>query len=134
MLILQGLGKPSIFLIALIATVMVIAIAITIYLLISWLGKPVNQYKRFGFAVVFACWLFYQNAFPTYVSSDALTKAAKTGVPSSLLIEKIGPPHSIVETSNAESMWYYETGFLANDIFGVTIDRNSRRVVDWYYQ
>ena len=133
MLTAQGLGAPLIYIAPVFAT-MISIIALTLYILIYWLGKPENKYKRCWFAGILACWVFYQIAFPPYVSSDSLTQAATEGAPLSRLIEKVGPPHSTSEISNTEIMWYYETGYLANRTFGVTINRSNGKVVDWYVQ
>ena len=133
MLIAQGLGTPILYIIP-IFLVVVALIAAVLYFLVRWLGASGNNFKRWLFSIVFAVWLFYHSAFPTFVSSDALTRAAQTGAPSSRLIETVGSPHSTREISNTETMWYYETGYFASRTFGVTIDRQTGKIVDWYVQ
>ena len=133
MLIAQGLGTPIVFIIP-IALAGVAAITALLFLVIRWLGAPNNKTKCWLFSGIFAAWFFYHSLFPTYVSSDALVKAAATGAPSSHLIETVGSPHSTSEISGTEIMWYYETGYFASRTFGVTINRNSGKVVDWYVQ
>ena len=134
MLIAQGLGAPSIFFVASIYLAATGVIAIVIFLVIYWLGKPENSSKRILFSVLFGAWLFYQTSLQTYVSSDALVSAATDGTPSLTLIERLGPPHEISEISNSETMWYYNTGFFVTDLYGITINRDDGKVVDWYIQ
>jgi len=133
MLLAQGFGTPIIFIVPVFIAI-IVAMTTGIYFLIRWLGAPKNDLKRIWFCGLLACWIFYQTVFPNYVSSDAVTGAASTGVPSSRLIERIGPPHSISEISNSKTMWYYNTGYFASRTIGVTIDRSDGRVVDWFVQ
>ena len=133
MLIAQGLGTPILYIIP-IFLVVVVVIAAVLYFLIRWLGASGNNFKCWLFSVIFAFWLFYHSAFPAFVSSDALTNAAKTGAPSSRLIETVGSPPSTHEIANTEMMWYYETGYFASRTFGVTIERKTGKVVDWHVQ
>jgi hypothetical protein len=131
--IAQGLGTPVIYLVPILVAA-IASIAVAFYFLIYWLGKTENKSKRLWFSGLVACFVFYQIAFPNYVSSDALTSAATTGAPSSRLIERLGAPHSISEITKSEMMWYYETGYFATRTFGVTINRSDGKIVDWYVQ
>ena len=132
--IAQGLGAPSTFFVTLIYLTVTAVMAVVIFIVIYWLGKPENSFKRILFSVIFGAWLFYQTSFQTYVSSDALVTAATDGTPSLTLIERLGPPHEISEISNSETMWYYNTGFFGTDLYGITINRADGKVVDWYIQ
>ena len=132
--IAQGLGAPSIFFVASIYLTVTGVIAVVIFLVIYWLGKPENSAKRILFSILFAAWLFYQTSLQSYVSSDALVNAATDGTPSLTLIELLGPPYEISEIANSETMWYYNTGFFGTDLYGITINRADGKVVDWYIQ
>ena len=134
MLLAQGLGAPSVAFIFSLLAFFVALVTIFLYFLISWLGLAKNATKRIWICGALACWIVYHTGFPNYVSSDSLTSIATAGTPSSRLIELIGPPHDISEDSKTEMMWFYYTGYLADGIIGVTINRGDGTVVDWYVQ
>ena len=133
MMLAQGLGIFPFASLA-ISFCLTVAFVIAVYFFVRWLGREENVSVRWCFSLFFGAWIFWQAFFPLLVFLEAVESVAKTGVPSSRLVELVGPPHSISKDSQTNAIWYYETGVLANCTLGVHVDRNTGLISDMYVE